>query len=92
VPDGSLVTLSGFAEDAEDGRAECTALTWDIRLGHNAHAHPLFVLYGCQVSFRATPGHGSSLTYAVELSYTDLGGPTGEASLTSRAGIVLVVD
>jgi len=47
------VTLIGEATDAEDGPAACADLLWDIRLGHNSHAHPLTVLSGCEVTFRA---------------------------------------
>jgi hypothetical protein len=63
---------------------------WDIRLGHNAHSHPLAIRRGCEATFLAQANaHDSStgLFYAVELSYTDKGGPGGEPSLTARQGI-----
>jgi glucose/arabinose dehydrogenase len=88
--EGDMVTLRGEATDFEDGVADCDDLTWDIRLGHNAHSHPFALLHGCEVTFRASPiAHDSStgLFYAVELSYTDKGGPGGEPALTARQGI-----
>lgn len=86
----SVVALSGEAFDDEDGEIICNNLLWDVRLGHNAHSHPLFSLRGCAPQFRAIlGGHGEqgTLFYAVELTYTDKGGPGGEPSLTGRDGI-----
>ena len=95
VPAGTTVTLIGEAADAEDGTARCIDLVWDIRLGHNSHSHPINVLSGCEVTFRALPtGHDGAtrLFYAVELTYTDKGGPGGEPALTGRDSILINVE
>jgi hypothetical protein len=88
--------LAGSVTDAEDGVVPCGRLSWDIRLGHNAHSHPLTVRTGCEVSFPAyfTGDHsaGGGTFYIVELSYTDEGGRDGEPSLTGRASIRIEVD
>lgn len=86
----SLVVLHGEVTDVEDGAIDCDDLRWDVRLGHNAHSHPLYALRGCTAQFRAfLGGHDEqgTLFYAVELTYTDKGGAGGEPSLTGRAGI-----
>jgi hypothetical protein len=86
----SIIELRGAATDLQDVAIDCSKLTWDIRLGHNAHAHPLYTLQGCDTSFRATLGghnDGGELFLAVELTYTDSGGPDGETSLTGRDSI-----
>jgi glucose/arabinose dehydrogenase/type 1 glutamine amidotransferase len=90
VPEGSVVTLVGEVTDAEDGTPPCERLLWDIRLGHNAHAHPTTTREGCTATFQAALAdheHHSGIFYAVELSYTDNGGPGGEPALTGRQGI-----
>lgn len=86
---GSTLVLRGRASDTEDGEARCDQLQWDIRLGHNAHTHPLGQGTGCELSLPvALPDHGDGgqLFYAVELTYTDQGG------LTGRAGIRIEVE
>jgi len=90
---GSIVTLAGEGHDPEDGDAACDELVWNISLGHNAHSHPVTTLTGCNPTFVADLGdHASAaaterLFYAIELVYTDHGGPDGEAPLTARQGI-----
>jgi len=89
---GTPVTLQGDASDPEDGQAPCEELVWTVSLGHNAHAHPDLTLNGCSPTFTPALGDHSSaapseiLFYAIELSYTDHGGPNGEAALTARQG------
>ncbi len=86
----SMVDLRGEASDLQDGGIRCNDLKWDVRLGHNAHSHPLFSLSGCETRFRAfLGGHDEqgTLFFAVELSYTDKGGPNGEPALTGRDSI-----
>jgi hypothetical protein len=94
--EGTMITLRGEANDLEDGVADCDDLMWDIRLGHNAHSHPYTVRQGCEASFPALPasGHGSlaGLFYAIELRYTDKGGPGGEPALTGRQGVRIRID
>jgi glucose/arabinose dehydrogenase len=93
VPEGTIVTLQGMAVDAEDGPAPCGDLVWDIRLGHNAHSHPLLTRRGCTATFRADTEGGhrqfGGLFFAVELTYTDRGGPGDVPPLTGRRGIRL---
>jgi cytochrome c len=89
---GVPVILQGEGSDPEDGAAPCEELRWTISLGHNAHAHPDLTLTGCAPTFtpalgaHAGSGPGERLFYAIELSYTDHGGPGGEAALTARHG------
>lgn len=91
VRNGTRLQLQGSVVDAEDGVPACSTLTWDIRLGHNAHTHPIGVQLGCTATINATvpPNHGgaTNLFLAVELSYTDGGGPGGEPPITGRDGI-----
>lgn len=93
LANGSTVTLQGEAHDPEDGDAACSELVWNVSLGHNTHSHPITSLTGCSASFVADLGDHESaastdlLFYAIELVYTDHGGPDGEASLTAREGI-----
>jgi glucose/arabinose dehydrogenase len=92
VGPGTSVTLEGYASDPEDGDAACEELVWNVSLGHNAHAHPIATLNGCTATFTAELGdHGTTegsayLFYAIELVYTDHGGPDGEAPLSARQG------
>lgn len=90
---GNPVALAGEAHDPEDGPAPCADLTWNVSLGHDAHAHPVTTLTGCETSFVPDLGdHGDTeglRFYAIELVYTDRGGPNGEPPLTGRHGIKL---
>ncbi len=94
-PVGASVTLLGEASDPEDGIAACAELVWNVSLVHDAHAHPAATLHGCQTSFVADAaehaGAEVDLSYAIELVYTDHGGPTGEPPLTARQGIQVEV-
>lgn len=88
---GVPFTLQGEGSDPEDGVAACEELVWTVSLGHNAHAHPELTLSGCSPVFTPAPGdHGAApgevVFYAIELAYTDHGGPNGEAPLTARQG------
>ena len=92
VRGGERLVLRGAASDPEDGSAPCDELVWSVSLGHNAHAHPATTLRGCEVNTLVEAGdHTLSpvelLFLAVELAYTDHGGPNGEAPLTVRQGI-----
>jgi glucose/arabinose dehydrogenase len=90
-PQGTRIQLRGSVFDDEDGVPPCEDLTWDIRLGHNAHSHPQRLADGCTVTLPASVpadhGGGGGLFLAVELRYTDRGGPGGTPPLTGRAGI-----
>jgi PKD repeat protein len=92
---GVDVLLRGSATDAEDGHAPCDKLIWNVSLVHNTHAHPVATLTGCEAHFVPdVAGHQEEglLAYAVELSYTDAGGPSDEPMLTGRDGIQFDVD
>jgi glucose/arabinose dehydrogenase len=93
VADGATVELRGSARDAEDGEVPCEDLLWSIRLGHNAHAHPLYEREGCEASFVAETGdHGTGLLFfAVELQYSDQGAAGGLPPLTGRDAITIQV-
>lgn len=93
---GMPVLLEGEAHDPEDGLAPCDALTWNIGLIHNTHAHPLHTRQGCRLEFVPTADdHDATqdlLSFSIELVYTDRGGPGGEPSLTARQGIQFEFD
>jgi len=88
---GTAVELVGEAHDPEDGVAACEELAWNVRLIHNTHSHPVWEFEGCTAQFVPDPeDHDPSLdllSYAIELVYTDHGGPSGEPPLTSRQGL-----
>lgn len=88
---GRPVLLTGSAQDPEDGVASCDELVWNIGLIHNAHAHPLRSMTGCQVEFTPEADDheptAELLSYSIELVYTDHGGPGGEPPLTARQGL-----
>jgi cytochrome c len=96
VPDGMEVQLVGHATDAEDGDAACEDLVWDIRTGHNSHAHPATSIEGCDAHFSADLGSHADASgrvfYAIELSYKDKGASGGVPSLTGRAQIEIEVE
>lgn len=93
--DGDTISLAGEVADVEDeeaGGIPCSRWIWDIRLGHNAHSHPVAVVEGCTASFRAGLGNhdpSGALFDVVELRYTDRGAP-GAGALTGRAQIRIV--
>jgi len=95
VDEGDEVTIIGEGTDVEDGTIACDDLTWNIRLGHNAHSHPLVEKDGCAVTLTAILGdHGGEegdLFYVVELLHTDAGGPSGEPTLTGTDEIIINV-
>ena len=91
VPNGSTVSLRGVATDAEQGPLPCTRLSWDVRLGHNSHSHPIATLTGCEVSFQASldSDHAAvgNLFFAVELTARDDGTADGAPPLVGRDAI-----
>lgn len=95
VARGAKITVRGRATDREDGAAACDRLSWDIRLGHNAHAHPQKVFKGCEGSFVVDVpedhANAAALFMVVELRYEDDGGPEGEPPLTGAATLRLDV-
>lgn len=93
---GTNLAVRGRAVDREDGEAACNKLFWDVRLGHNAHAHPQRIFQGCEALFRvdvpADHGTASDLFLVIELRYEDRGGPNGERPLTGLATLRLDVE
>jgi cytochrome c len=96
VKRGDRIVVRGRANDREDGVAACDRLSWDIRLGHNAHAHPQRVFQGCEGSFPVDiptdHANSAALFMVVELRYEDNGGPNGERPLTGVATLKLNVE
>jgi len=93
---GSRVDVRGRVVDREDGEGACDRLNWDVRLGHNAHAHPQLIFDGCEAFFvaqvPADHGTAAELFLVIELSYQDKGGPNGERPLTGVATLRLNVE
>ena len=96
VKRGTRIEVRGHATDREDGEAACARLTWDIRLGHNAHAHPQRYFQSCAGSFVVDVpddhANAAELFMVVELRYEDDGGPDGERPLTGVATLRLDVE
>lgn len=96
VKRGTRIEVRGSATDLEDGAAECSRLAWDVRLGHNAHAHPQRVFNGCTGTFvvNVPDDHANAqeLFMVVELRYEDDGGPNGERPLAGSATLRLDVE
>jgi cytochrome c len=67
--------------DDPDGQVDCSNVELSTSLGHDAHAHPMDVLDGCEGSFQTLrdEGHGieSNIFWVIEASYTDDGGAVG---------------
>lgn len=85
IEEGVRTPFRGTAIDPEEGEMPCDRLVWDVRLGHNAHAHPVAELRGCAGTFVPfLGGHrpGQSLFVAIELRATDRGGPGDDTALT----------
>lgn len=84
---GVRTNLVGSAVDPEEGPVPCEELVWDVRLGHNAHAHPIAEVNGCEGGFvPLVGGHtGQRLFVAIELRATDRDGPGDDTALTGTA-------
>lgn len=94
IVEGVATPFRGSAIDPEEGELPCNRLIWDVRLGHNAHAHPVAELSGCEGSFvPILGGHepGQNLFVSVELRATDRGGPGDDTALTGSAQVELEV-
>jgi cytochrome c len=94
---GDVVAYKVSVTDAEDGSTaagtiDCDAITVNISLGHDQHAHELSDQTGCEGTFQAegVSGHGSEANVftVVEAVYTDEGaGAAGP--VTGRAEAIL---
>ncbi|MFN8642576.1 MAG: ThuA domain-containing protein, partial [Candidatus Binatia bacterium] len=89
VAPGAEVRLRGEAFDPDSGPVPCDELSWDVRLGHNAHSHPLAEGVGCELTFVARRGEhpeGTAIFFVAELRHVDRGNP-GQVPLIGRASI-----
>ncbi len=89
---GQSVPFTITTNDAEEGTATvCSRVTWQVGLGHAAHAHPLTLGSGCTGSWLMpadAPQHGTTENVygVVVVTYTDAGsnglpGATGSTTL-----------
>ena len=89
VAPGAEVRLRGEAVDPDSGPVPCDELSWDVRLGHNAHSHPLAEGDGCELTFVARRGEhpeGTEIFFVAELRHIDRGTGT-QVPLIGRASI-----
>jgi PKD repeat protein len=90
---GDVVGFSVSVTDPDDGTVDCSKVTIQAYLGHDAHGHPLDQYQGCtaQVQTTLASGHseGDNTFYVIEASYTDKGGSGGANALTGRGQVVL---
>lgn len=89
VAPGAEVELRGEAVDPDTGPVPCEDLSWDVRLGHNAHSHPLAEGTGCELTFVARRGEhpaGTEIFFVAELRHVDRGNGT-QVPLIGRASI-----
>ncbi|GAA1601719.1 ThuA domain-containing protein [Catellatospora bangladeshensis] len=90
---GDQVRFTVNVTDPEDGTINCSRVTLQYYLGHDAHAHPLQSYSGCtgvvQTSMGTGHGDDADIFGVLEASYTDLGGSGGAGAQTGRATIKL---
>jgi cytochrome c len=90
---GDVVPVTVTVTDPEDGTVDCSKVTIQAYLGHDAHGHPLDQYQGCSAQVQTTTASGHSENdntfYVIEASYSDKGGSGGSSSLTGRAQVVL---
>ncbi|MCW2958416.1 MAG: hypothetical protein JWP18_1219 [Solirubrobacterales bacterium] len=72
--DGQTVTLSGTAQDAEDGTLSGSALTWRLVLRHGNHVHVLPDRTGTTATLTPYDDHDADSTYEAVLVATDSAG------------------
>lgn len=88
---GETVRYRVTVEDAEDAEIDCQDVIVQPAIGHDAHAHPLEELLGCEGTFTtAADGHGAdaNMFYALTATYTDQGA-NGVSALTGTTDIIL---
>ncbi len=75
-----------------DGEFNCDNVTVHPALGHDAHAHPMDVIHGCEGFIQTVrdDGHGldANIFWVIEARYTDDGGDAG-IPLTGFGGNIL---
>jgi cytochrome c len=90
---GDVVPFTVTVSDPEDGTIDCSAVTIQAYLGHDAHGHPLDQYHGCSAQVQTTLASGHSENdntfYVIEASYADKGGSGGSSSLTGRGQVIL---
>ncbi|WP_338403968.1 ThuA domain-containing protein [Cellulosimicrobium arenosum] len=78
--------------DDPDGEVDCSEVQLSTALGHNAHAHPMDVLNGCEGTFETLrdEGHGidQHIFWVIDASYTDDGGEAGAPLTVSDTQIL----
>lgn len=88
---GETVRYSVTVEDPEDESIDCNRVVVQPAIGHDAHAHPLEELLGCEGSFTTSAaGHGAdaNMFYAMTATYTD-SGAAGVSALTGTTEVIL---
>lgn len=88
---GETVRYSVTVQDAEDTDIDCDRVVVQPAIGHDAHAHPLEELVGCEGSFTTSEaGHGddANMFYAMTATYTD-SGANGVRALTGTTDVIL---
>lgn len=88
---GETVRYSVSVEDPEDDSIDCNRVVVQPAIGHDAHAHPLEELLGCEGSFTTSAaGHGAdaNMFYAMTATYTD-SGAAGVSALTGTTEVIL---
>jgi PKD repeat protein len=73
--DGTALTVTGSATDAEQGTLPASAFSWNVVLQHKDHEHLLISPTGVK-TFQMTPvrDHDSDSHYRIRLTVTDSGG------------------
>ncbi|HEX5751651.1 MAG TPA: PQQ-dependent sugar dehydrogenase [Archangium sp.] len=82
---GDVITWSGEASDAEDGRLPADRLSWIVTLHHciqgTCHAHPYSASTGASGSL-LIPDHGDEFYFDLTLSASDSGGLTARHTVS----------
>ncbi|MEA2446171.1 MAG: hypothetical protein QOJ12_3463, partial [Thermoleophilales bacterium] len=76
--DGSPLTATASATDAQDATLPDSAFKWDVILIHNTHQHFLATASGRSVTFTPLVDHDVDAHYEARLTVTDSGGLTDQ--------------
>ncbi|GAA1018747.1 glycosyl hydrolase [Acrocarpospora pleiomorpha] len=91
IGEGDTVRYQVAVTDAEDQEIDCSRVVVQPAIGHDAHAHPLEELHGCEGTFTTSAsGHGAdaNMFYVATATYQDNGAP-GSAALIGTTDIML---